>query len=102
MIQIVEIEAPTDFESEELRTRAKESTKCLLTRQYKILDDGAETGFASIDRNLAIGSFCIYELWVAASYRGNGIGSAALRELELAAKSETYSAVRLRGTCQRF
>jgi GNAT superfamily N-acetyltransferase len=96
MIDVIEIEEPGDFSSTELRQRVQESTTCALTKRYKVMLEGAEVGFVSVDRNPSLSIFCLYELWVARPKRGMGVGSAILHEFERIAREERYSTVTLR------
>jgi len=114
-ITLVETKGPDDFEIPELKKRAQESTKSLLTKHYKALSQSREVAFVSLDRwsyrsllaARSVAEFAfqslwstpfkmvIYEIFVPQSLRRQGIASAVLNEVERIAAYEGLSLVRL-------
>jgi hypothetical protein len=65
-IQLIKIEAEDWFESSELRTRARESSKSPKTIHYRVLADDVEAAFVSLDRwpEPEVSQMVVYEIFV--------------------------------------
>lgn len=114
-ITLVETKGPDNFEIPELKKRAQESTKSLLTKHYKALLQSREVAFVSLDRwsyvsllaTRPVAEFAfqslwrepfkmvIYEIFVPQFLRRQGIASAILNEIERIAACEGLSLVRI-------
>ena len=96
--QLLKIEVEDSFESEELRTRARESSKSPKTMHYRVLADGVEAAFVSLDRwpEPEISQMVVYEIFVPRDIRRKGIGSAVLAEIEKVAILEGFHKMHLR------
>lgn len=97
-IQLIKIKTADCFESIELRTRARESSKSLKTIHYRVLADGFEVAFVSLDRwpEPEISQMVVYEIFVPRDMRGKGIGSVVLSEIEKVAIIEGFQKMHLR------
>jgi hypothetical protein len=90
------IRFPSDFELPALRKRAQESSKSIKTIHYRCIADGQEVAFVSLDRWPELGEMVLYEIFVPRELRRQGIGSAALSEVENTAINEGMFLIRLR------
>lgn len=97
-ISLIEILSADCFESSELLLRAIESVKSLKTRHYRVLADGLEAAFLSLDRwpEPSISQMVVYEIYVPRSMRRKGIASAVLAEVEFVARREGFLKMHLR------
>jgi GNAT superfamily N-acetyltransferase len=97
-ISFDETSSAESFDSQDLKTRTIESSKTKKTRHYRVVVNGLEAAFLSLDRwpEPEINQIVIYELYVAPAMRGRGIGSAVLAEVELLAIKEGFHKVHLR------
>ncbi len=97
-IQLIKIEAEDCFESPELRTRARESSKSPKTIHYRVLVDDVEAAFVSLDRwpEPEVSQMVVYEIFVPRDMRRKGIGSVVLAEVENVAILEGFHKMHLR------
>lgn len=96
MITLLQTNGIEDFEIPELKKRAQESTRSLITKHYKALAHGKEVAFVSLDRWPEPKQMIIYEIFVPISIRRQGIATAVLNEAERIAACEGLSVIRLR------
>ena len=94
-ITLAEIERPNCCETPELQRRARESTKSVKTIWYRAISDDREVAFVALDRWKELDHVVLYELFVPQRLRGQGFGTAVLREVECAARLEGFSNVRV-------
>lgn len=97
-ISLIEILSADCFESSELMLRAIESVKSPKTRHYRVLANGLEAAFLSLDRwpEPSISQMVVYEIYVPHSMRRKGIASAVLAEVEFVARREGFQKMHLR------
>lgn len=97
-IQLIQIESPDCFKSSELSKRAVESTKSPKTTHYRVLADGIEVAFASLDRwpEPQFSQMVVYEIFVPQAMRGKGVATAVLSEVEKIAIEEGFQKIHLR------
>lgn len=95
-ITLMQVKSPEDFETPELKNRAKESTRSKITIHYKASVDGREVAFLALDRWPELGAMAVYEIFVPLSVRRQGIATAVLKETERITACEGLSLVRVR------
>jgi ribosomal protein S18 acetylase RimI-like enzyme len=81
----------------DIRRRAKHASKCGLTKQYSIIENGTEVGYLALDwwPHDQCSDLVLYEIFVPEQFRHRGVGSRTLTEAEKLARSHGYSRVLL-------
>jgi len=97
-ISFSEIHSAECLESTELKVRAIKSSKSPKTKHYRVIVDGIEAAFLSLDRwpEPQVSQMVVYEIFVPSSMRRKGIASAVLAEVELLAIKEGFQKMHLR------
>src|SRR5437899_1218075 len=94
-MNLKELQSPAAIKNDELRARAVNRSSGKYTRHFIVYDGGEEAAFVSLDFYPDSESLSIYEMFVASTMRGRGVGEKLLQEIETMAKTKGYSRVQL-------
>jgi GNAT superfamily N-acetyltransferase len=86
-VEILEILSPDIAFDEEIRERARTSSKSLCTKHYIVHENEKEVAFLSLDLRPDIEALVVYELFVPRKMRHRGIGTRVMKETERLARS---------------
>ena len=95
-VALTDAEEPGDFESSELKRRARGIRRSANTVCYRALHDELEIAFVAVDRRPELDLLVLYELFVPRALRNQGYGGEALTAVEEMAVKERFSVVRIR------
>jgi GNAT superfamily N-acetyltransferase len=98
MVEFSELTQNQPFANQELAKHASETSSSKLTIKYRVLEDGCEVGFVTLDRWNDLGILTVYDLYVLREGRGCGLGERILLEAERAAQEEGFTRVTLDAT----
>jgi GNAT superfamily N-acetyltransferase len=93
-IEIKPIASPRDISITELQERA-EGALCAVARQFVATLNGREVGFLSFDDRPAFNAGVIYEIFVLAAFRRQGVATALLEFGERLARTTGYRRAKL-------
>ena len=94
MVEIIEL-AQTDELSEQLLRERAERAKAVRTRQFVAYQDKREVGYLSFDDRSEIKIGVLYEIFVLAQFRHQGVGSQLIIFAEELARSIGCQRIRL-------
>lgn len=95
-LEFIELKTQTEINSEELRARAREFPGRVIDLKYLVRKAGEEVAFLWYNTFPTDFYLVIYELFVAARFRNQGIGSALIRHAETLATDRGYRQILVR------
>ncbi len=90
------LSSSTRFLDPGLQLRAKHASHTPISTSYKVLVDGREAAFLTIDRNTYFKVLFVYELMVRSDERRKGLATRVMERIERLAFEEGWPEMRLR------
>lgn len=89
------LSSSTRFLNPGLQLRAKHASHTFFSTNYKVLVDGREAAFLTIDRNTYFNVLVVYELIVRSDERRKGLATRVMKRIEKLASEEGWPEIRL-------
>ena len=94
-IELVEATEPSEWLTPELKELADDASKTDNTHIYRVIDDGREVAFVSLDIWPGESFTILYKMYVSSTLRGQGIGTRTVASVEAFTTCLGRSSVRL-------